>query len=118
MARLHCRDSRLDLLNRHFRHLRITASFGEEHEGDALIASGCGSMERHALADQFLQGFATGGNRLVARADSDECLVLRFVDVLPDECLHIRRTIYAGQVRIKDKRRNPRSCLDLGFKDV
>jgi hypothetical protein len=31
----HCRDSRLDLLNRHFRHLRITASFGEEHKGDA-----------------------------------------------------------------------------------
>jgi len=60
-----CRESRLDLLRRQFRHLRIAAPLGEQHQGNALIAGGRGPSERHARAGIFLQRLAKGGNRLL-----------------------------------------------------
>jgi hypothetical protein len=59
-----CRKSRLDLLNRQFRHLGIAAPFREEHERDTLNAGALGPVERHTRAGIFLQGVAIGGNGL------------------------------------------------------
>ena len=49
-----CRESGLDLLNRHLCHLRITAPLGEQHEGGALIAGTHGPIERHARGNPGL----------------------------------------------------------------
>src|SRR6516162_4605597 len=57
---------------------------------------------------EFLAGRKAGVARISWRVESCECLILRFVEVPPNERLHIGRTIHAGQAGIKDELGYPR----------
>jgi hypothetical protein len=73
-----CRESRLDLLRRQLRNLRVAAPFGEQHQNEPLIADALGPLERHERAGQFRQGVAIGGDGLLepcrpALPSADRC---------------------------------------------
>ena len=59
-----------------------------------------------------------GKPRVSSQADSRECLVLGFVNVLPNECLYISRPIDAGQAGIKDELGYSRGSLNFDLQYV
>ena len=67
---------------------------------------------------EFLAGRKAGVARISWRVESCECLILRFVEVPPNERLHIGRTIHAGQAGIKDELGYSRGSLNFDLQYV
>jgi hypothetical protein len=67
---------------------------------------------------RLLAGQEGGKVRVSSQADSRECLILRFVEVPSNECLHVGRAIHLGQASIKEELGYSRGSLNFDLQYI